>query len=221
MRRLSIETGAAVAGLLVSNRVVIRPPRIPRESVDVVQTAARWLARVGEFLRRSKNVGVGAVVAGLVTHVLAVGAINLSSVFPISTYFGFCQHVTIGIEQLWSHAHGWQSMMVEWPEVPEHAWSFGHAYWQMVNLLGPSIGFALFWILSRRHIGINVWKPVTIALMLMYVPRTFLPNPMTASDDVARAVIAVLLMAWSVGAFRISTVPACESAAGDYPLRQS
>jgi len=192
----SAGTNGAVAGILISGRPIRQRPTIG-SGIDACRTAARWLAAVRDFLRRSIPAGIGAAMASFLAHGMWVGVENLAYVAPISTYGGFWQHVTIAMERLWSHAHGWQSMMVEHPEVPDHAWRFGRAYAQTLHLGCPLIGFALYWIISRHRVGIQAWRPLAIALVLDY--RMFFPNPVTPQFEVQRTMLAVLLMVWSVG----------------------
>ena len=67
-----------------------------------------------------------------------------------------------GTERLWSYAHGWQPM--------SHIRDFGGFYAPTIHLICPLIGFALFWIISRHKVGINLWKPMAIALLLTIQP---------------------------------------------------
>lgn len=98
--------------------------------------------------------------------------------------------------RLWSYAHGWQPMS---HVAMSHVEDFGHFFAPTVQLICPLIGFALFWITSRHKVGLNLWKPMAIALLLTRVPGYASP-----SVEVARTILIVLSMAWSVGAIRIS-----------------
>jgi hypothetical protein len=141
---------------------------------------------------RSRSIGMSAGVAAVLTHGMVFSAVNLNDSLPISTYQGFFQHMVLATERLWSYAHGWQPM--------SHIHDFGRFYAPTVHLICPLIGFALFWIASRRKVGINFWKPLAIAVLLT-IPPSF-------SDlvhrygvpwvEVARTILIVLLMVWSV-----------------------
>ena len=179
-------------------------PEIPSQSADEDN---------GAFMRRSISIGTGAAVAGILTHGMVFSAMNLAERLPISTYRGFFQYTLFAMERLWSRAHGWPSMS----NIDE----FGRFYAQTVHLICPLIGFALFWIVSRHHVGANVWKPMAIALILAVTPLGIVTDaPFSALglgpwSQVARTLIIVLLMVWSVGAIRISKphTPTTESLA--------
>ena len=147
---------------------------------------------------RSGSIGTSAAVAAVFTHGMVFSAVNLNEPLPISTYQGFFQHMLLATERLWSYAHGWQPM--------SHIRDFGRFYAPTVQLICPLIGFALFWILSRHKVGINFWKPMAIALLLT-IPSGYIalvPGYALPWVEVARTILIVLLMVWSVGAIRIS-----------------
>jgi hypothetical protein len=154
-------------------------------------------------MRRSISIGTGAAVGAILTHGMVSSALNLSELLPISTYHGFFQHVLLAMERLWSYAHGWQPM--------SHIDTFGHFYAHTVDLICPLIGFSLFWMISRRKVGIELWKPVGIALLLTFPPGSLAFMPVYALglgypwSEVVRILLVLLSMAWSVGAIRIST----------------
>jgi ABC-type Fe3+ transport system permease subunit len=164
-------------------------------------------------MRRSISIGTGAVVAAVCTHGMVFSAMNWNQPLPISTYRGFFQHVLLATERLWSYAHGWQPM--------SHIDDFGLFYAHTVHLICPLIGFALFWIVSRQKVGIELWKPLAIALLLTVPPSLIALAPFYALGlrepwvDVVRTLLIVLLMVWSVGAIRISKphAPTTESLA--------
>jgi hypothetical protein len=91
-----------------------------------------------------------------------------------------------------------------------HIEEFGHFYAHTVDLICPLIGFSLFWMISRRKVGIQFWKPVGIALLLTFQPGSLAFIPIYALglgytwSEVVRTLLVVLSMAWSVGAIRIS-----------------
>jgi hypothetical protein len=120
---------------------------------------------------------------------------------PVSAYQGFFRQVLLTTERLWSYAHGWQPM--------SHIRDFGRFYAPMVQLICPLIGFGLFWLISRHKVGINVWKPMGIALLLALPPAELALAPFYAMGlaeqgvQVVRTLFIVLLMMWSVGAIRI------------------
>jgi hypothetical protein len=87
-----------------------------------------------------------------------------------------------------------------------HIRDFGQFFAPTVQLICPLIGFALFWIFSRHKVGISLWKPVAIALLLT-VPTGYIdlvPGNALPWVEVARTILVVLLMVWSVGALRTS-----------------
>jgi hypothetical protein len=148
-------------------------------------------------MRRSRSIGTSAAVAAVLTHGVVFSAVNLNEPLPISTYQGFFQHILLATERLWSYAHGWQPM--------SHIHDFGRFYAPAVHLICPLIGFALFWVISRHKVGINFWKPLAIALLLT-IPSSFIalaPRYALPWVEVARTVLIVLSMVWSVGAIRI------------------
>ena len=111
---------------------------------------------------RAKSIGTGAAVAAVFTHGMVFSGMYLNELLPVSTYQGFFQRMLFAAERLWSYAHGWQPM--------SHIRDFGGFYAQTVHLICPLIGFALFWIVSRHKVGIKVWKPLAIALLLTIPP---------------------------------------------------
>jgi hypothetical protein len=152
----------------------------------------------GGLMQKSISIATGAAAAAIFTHGMVFSAMDLSERLPISTYRGFFQHILFATEGMWSYAHGWQPM--------SHIRDFGHFYAPIIHLICPLIGFTLFWILSRHRVGVNVWKPLAISL-LMTIPPTI--SDLTSGYviplvEAARTVIIVLLMVWSVGAVRIS-----------------
>lgn len=154
-------------------------------------------------MRRSISIGASAAVSALLTHGMVSSALNLSERLPISTYHGFFQHVLFAMDRLWSYAHGWQPM--------SHIEGFGHFYAHAVDLICPLIGFSLFWMISRRKVGSESWKPIGIALLLTFPPGSIVLFPFYYAlgrsyswFELVRTILAVLLMAWSVGAIRIA-----------------
>ena len=113
-------------------------------------------------------------------------------------YQGFFQQIVIAAERSWSYAHGWQPM--------SHMRDFGGFFAPMVHLICPMIGFLLFWMLSRYKVGAKVWKPLAIALLLDVPPSVgdLASRYAIPWVEVARTILVVLLMVWSVGAIRIS-----------------
>jgi hypothetical protein len=152
-------------------------------------------------MRRSIAIGTGAAAAAIFTHGMVYSAMDLAEPLPASTYRGFFQYTLFAMERLWSQAHGWQSM--------SHVEEFGPFYARAVHLICPLLGFALFWIISRHNVGINAWKPLAIALILTTPLGVVIDAPFSVlgpgPSQVARALIIVLAMVWSVGAFRIGT----------------
>jgi hypothetical protein len=146
---------------------------------------------------RSISIGTGAAVAAVFTHGMVFSAVNLTEPLPISTYQGFFQHMLLATERLWSYVHGWQPM--------SHIHDFGRFYAPTVQMTCPLIGFAIFWILSRHKLGIDFWKPMAIALLLT-IPTSYIarvPGYALPWVEVARTILIVMLMVWSVGAIRI------------------
>ena len=149
-------------------------------------------------MRKSRSIGTSAAVAAVFTHGMVFSAVNFNEPLPVSTYQGFFRHILLATERLWSYAHGWQPM--------SHIHDFGRFYAPLVQLTCPLIGFVLFWVLSRHKVGFNFWKPMAIALLLT-IPSGYIelvPGYTLPWVETARTVLVILLMAWSVGAIRIS-----------------
>jgi hypothetical protein len=146
----------------------------------------------------ARSIGAGAAVAAIFTHGVVSSAVNLTETLPVSAYQGFFRHILLATERLWSYAHGWQPM--------SHIHDFGRFYAPVVQLICPLIGFALFWILSRHKLSIDVLKPVALALVLA-IPSSFIdgvPGYALPWVEVARTLLVVGFMVSSVGAIRIS-----------------
>jgi hypothetical protein len=143
---------------------------------------------------RARSIVTGTAVAAVFTHGMVFSAMYFRELLPISTY----QRMLFATERLWSYAHGWQPM--------SHFRDFGSFYAQTVHLICPLIGFALFWIVSRHKVGINAWKPLVIALLLTIAPSfsDLVSGYAIPWAEAARTVLIVLLMVWSVGAFKLS-----------------
>ncbi len=141
---------------------------------------------------------MSAAASAVFTHGVVLSATNFNEPLPISTYQGFFWHIVSATERLWSHAHGWPSM--------SHIRDFGPFFAPAVQLICPLIGLALFCTISRHRVGIHIWKPLAIALLLA-IPNGYInlvPGHALPWVEVARTILIVLLMVWSVGAFRIS-----------------
>lgn len=147
---------------------------------------------------RARSIGASAAVAAVFTHGMVFSAMYLNELLPFSTYQAFFQRMLFATERLWSYAHGWQPM--------SHIRDFGGFYAQTVHLICPLIGFALFWIVSRHKVGIKVWKPLAIALLLTIPPSfsNLASGYAIPWVEAARTVLIVLVMVWSVGAIRLS-----------------
>jgi len=164
-------------------------------------------------MRGSISIGTGAAVAAVLTHGMVSSGLNLNEPLPVSTYQGFFQHVLLAMERLWSYAHAWQPM--------SHIDAFGHFYAHAVRLICPLIGFSLFWMVSRRKVGSEFWKPIGIALLLTFPLGSIAFVPIQALglgypwSEMVRTLVVVLSMVWSVGAIRISKprAPTAESLA--------
>ena len=134
--------------------------------------------------------------AAICTHGMVFSGINLNEPLPIWSYQGFFQNMLLTTERLWSYAHGWESM--------SHIGDFGKFYAVAVQLICPILAFALFWSLSRVKIGINAWKPMSIALVLAF-PTAYIFLAPTGTQpwlEALRTVAVFLLMVWSAGVSR-------------------
>ena len=152
-------------------------------------------------MRRSISIATSVAAAAVVTHGVVFSAANFNEPLPISTYQGLFQQIMLTTERLWSFAHGWQPM--------SHIQVFGRFYAPTVELICPLLGFALFCLLSRHKVGANLWKPMGIALLLTILSR-LVPEVSQYSlpwSEVARTVLVLLLMIWSVGAIPVSMWP--------------
>ncbi|MGO9257286.1 MAG: hypothetical protein ACLQU1_13415 [Bryobacteraceae bacterium] len=144
---------------------------------------------------RARSIGTSAAVAAVFTHGMVSSAVNLNEPLPISTYQGFFRHMLFATERLWSYAHGWQPM--------SHIAEFGLFYALTVRLVCPLIGFALFRITSGHKVGIDFWKPMAIASLPLTAPSSYIalvPGYAVPWVEVARTILIVLLMVWSVRA---------------------
>jgi hypothetical protein len=141
-------------------------------------------------MRKSTSIGTGAAVAAFLTHGMVYSAVHFDRPLPVSMYDAFFRWILLAIEQLWSHAHGWQPM--------SHIHDFGHFYAPVVQVICPLIGFAVFCAISRQKLGSACWKPLAIALPLTVVSSDGLPWV-----EAARTAAVVLLMVWSVGAISL------------------
>ncbi len=147
-------------------------------------------------MRKYLSIGTSATLAAVFTHGLVFSAMDLNEPLSIWTYQGFFRHLLLATERLWSFAHGWQPM--------SHIRDFGRFYAPAVHLICPLIGFLLFWVMSRHKVGINLWKPMAIALLLT-VPSSLLTQMPAYSlpwIEVARTLLIVWLMVRSVGGIR-------------------
>ncbi len=142
-------------------------------------------------------IGTSVVAAAVATHGLVFSAMYLDGSLPVSTYHGFFQYFLLGVERLWSYGHGWEPM--------SHIRDFGWFYAPVVQFLCPVIGFALFWLLSRHKVGPRIWKPTAIAVLLA-VPSAYIglvPGSALPWVEMARTLVVLLLMVYSVGALHI------------------
>ena len=107
-------------------------------------------------MRTSISIAISGALAAVFTHGLVSSAMYFKEEpLPIAAYQGFFQQILLATERLWSRAHGWQPL--------SHIQDFGHFYAPLVQLVGPLVGFALFWIMSRHKVGVDLWNPVGIA----------------------------------------------------------
>lgn len=149
-------------------------------------------------MRTSISIGTSAAAAAVFTHGMVDSAMHFDSPLPASTYEGFFRQILLATEQLWSYAQGWPPM--------SHIRDFGHIYASTIQLVCPLIGFALFRVMSGHKVGIGFWKPLAIALLLTIPPgfSDLVSSYATPWAEAVRTILIILLMAWSVGAIRIS-----------------
>ncbi len=148
-------------------------------------------------MRRSISIGTSLAAAAIVTHGMVFSAVNFDEQLPVSTYHAFFRNLLLATERLWSYAHGWEPM--------SHIRDFGVFYAPTIQLICPLVGFALFWTISRHKVGLNIWKPLMVAILLALPPVL---NDVVSRDAVplveaARTILVTLLMIWSVGAIGI------------------
>lgn len=149
-------------------------------------------------MRTSLSIGMSVAAPAVFTHGVVLSAMAFNEPLPLSTYQGFFWHIVLATERLWSWAHGWQPL--------SHIRDFGQFFAPAVHLICPLIGFALFRIFSRRQVGIHLWKPLAIALLLA-IPNGFIglvPGYALPWVEAARTILVVLSMVWSVGALRVT-----------------
>jgi len=145
-------------------------------------------------MHTSRSLAVSAAVAAIVTHGMVFSAVNLNDALSAPGYQRFFQAIVLATERLWSYAHGWPPM--------SHIRDFGQFYAPLIHLICPLIGFGLFRILSRHKVGTDVWKPLTLVLLLT-VPSKFLTLAAPSAVpwlEAARTMVIVWAMVWSVGA---------------------
>ncbi len=147
-------------------------------------------------MRRSISIGTSLAVAAVVTHGMVFSGVNFDEQ-PISTYQAFFRNLLLATERLWSYAHGSEPM--------SHIRDFGHFYAPTIQLICPLVGFALFWTISRHKVGINIWKPLIVAILLSIPPifSGLVSREAVPLFEVARTTLVTLLMMWSVGAISI------------------
>lgn len=148
-------------------------------------------------MRKRLWLGLGMLIAGLLTHGMVYSAADISATLPLSTYRGFFQHALYVIESLWSAAHGWASM--------SHIEDFGRFYALLVHLGCPLAGFALVLAGWRRWTVGSVWKPVAVAAVasLPWIdqlgPAAFRLAGMNYEwSEVARTALLMTAMLWLV-----------------------
>jgi hypothetical protein len=85
-----------------------------------------------------------------------------------------------------------------------HIDDFGRFYAHTVELICPSLGFTLFWMLTRRKTWRQLWKPFAIVTVAMMIPAWGLAQPWS---EVVRTLIVVLAMMGSAGTSLIAFRP--------------
>lgn len=91
-----------------------------------------------------------------------------------------------------------------------HVEEFGGFYAYLVLLTCPLIGFAVFWVVSRPEVGWQFWKPFAVAIAFAPPAQQFMRHGFLAlgmdepAAEAARAVVVLLLIIFSIAAFRIS-----------------
>lgn len=144
-------------------------------------------------MRGSIAIGMSAAAAAVFTHGMVFSAVYFDGPLPASTYQEFFQQILVATEWAWSHAHGWAPM--------SHIRDFGHFYAPAIQLVCPLIGFGLYWWMSGKKVGRQVWKPLAIAGLLVAPPSLsdLVGGVGTPWAEGARTIAIVLFMVWSVG----------------------
>jgi|SRR5579883_863863 len=94
----------------------------------------------------------------------------------------------------WDRLHGFAPLT--------HVDAFGSFYIQLIWIVGPALGFGVFWLVFSRRIPLKAWKSLAILLVCSLTPlallltRIFLPFGL-AGAEAARCSIVLLLMLYS------------------------
>jgi hypothetical protein len=169
------------------------------------------------------SIALALLLAALLTHGIVYsvesGRMESSLRMPVGTYQGFFAGVLVKTWNTWSRAHGLEPMSILSASMETHSVNgirrveqFSRFYSRSVFLICPLLGFGLFWLASRRKIGLQVWKPLAIAILFSTPLQALISDVVFRSLGVSRpmaeagrAMVVLLLMMWSIGGIRIPT----------------
>ncbi len=113
---------------------------------------------------------------------------------------GLSTGLLTAVWNVWARAQGF--------EPKSHVEEFGNFYLRFVWLICPLVGFAVFWMDSRREIGPRFWLALAIGVVSALSPlglpltRVFLTLGVVAAETL-RCLSVLFLMIWSSGAIRL------------------
>jgi hypothetical protein len=163
------------------------------------------------------------LLAAVLTHGIVYsvesGRMQSSLRMPVATYQGFFAGVLVKTWNAWSKVQGLEPMSILTASMESQSVNgirrveqFSRFYSRSVFLICPLLGFGLFWLGTRQKIGLQVWKPLAIAILFSTPLGALISDVVFRSlgmskplAEAGRAMVVLLLMMWSIGAFRIST----------------
>jgi hypothetical protein len=146
-------------------------------------------------------IGIALLVSARLTYGLVISAMRIDlAAMQAGNYPRFSTHILATTWILWSQIRGVQPL--------SHADEFGRFYAVLVFLVCPLIGFGIFWLGSQQKIGMQLWKPLAIAIIFATPLERLLRSGFSEVGldmlwaEVIRTTLVLLLMMWSVGAMR-------------------
>jgi hypothetical protein len=146
-------------------------------------------------MNKRNSLVVGAIVVAVLTQGFVYGGCHFDRIQPTTTYIGLFQHTILVIEAVWSKAHRWDPL--------SHVDHFGRWFAEAVHCGCPTLGFAVFCLISGRRVGRDVWKP--LGIVAAFTAAAGLIGSVSSLLDVVwtetvSTVFVFGLMVWSIGA---------------------